>query len=45
MLKIEKVDAKDLAHFRRMVEDYWQELMPKATVARDPEQGAARSTG
>lgn len=41
MLKIEKVATQDLAHFRRMVEDYWQELMPKAIVVRDPEQWEA----
>lgn len=38
MLSIEKVDIEDLAHFRKMVEAYWQELMPQAIVVRDPKQ-------
>ena len=36
VLSIEKVDMRDLAHFRKMVETYWQELMPQAIVVRDP---------
>ena len=35
MLSIEKVDMGDLAPFRKMVETYWQELMPQAIVLRD----------
>lgn len=30
------VDMGDLVHFRKMVETYWQELMPQAIVVRDP---------
>ena len=41
MLSIEKVDMEDLARFRKMVEAYWQELMPQASVLRDPGQREA----
>lgn len=36
MLRVEKIDVQNLADFRRMVEAYWQELMPKASVVKDP---------
>jgi ribosomal protein S18 acetylase RimI-like enzyme len=41
LLFIEKVDLKDLAHFRQMVKAYWQELMPKSNVVNDPDQWEA----
>ena len=40
-MTLEKVDVQDLAAFRQMVEAYWQELMPKANVIKDPEQREA----
>lgn len=41
MLSVEKVNAADLVRFRRMVEAYWQELMPSASVVRTPERRCA----
>jgi len=40
-LSIEKVGTEDSAHFREMVKAYWQELMPKADVATDPDKWEA----
>ena len=35
-VRLEKVAENELALFREMVEEYWQELMPRAIVVRDP---------
>jgi ribosomal protein S18 acetylase RimI-like enzyme len=36
LVRIERVEGHDIAQFRRMVEAYWQELMSKASVVKDP---------
>lgn len=37
-LYLERVSPEDIAEFQRMVEAYWQELMPLAAVIQDMEQ-------
>ena len=36
-MKIERVDPVDIEKFKTLVEEYWRELMPKATAMRSPE--------
>lgn len=41
MLQVEKVEIKYIDQFRQMVEAYWQELMPKASVIKDADKREA----
>jgi hypothetical protein len=38
---LEKVHRTDICDFRRIVEAYWQEVMPQSDVVKNPERREA----